>query len=415
MKTESAYTPSRTRATAAHHGSGGDSGHLRRLNLDRVLMVAMDQPIGFTRAELIAATGLSAPTVGSLVSHLIRSGVVRELGTGPSRGGRRPSFMEFNARHGYVAGIDLGPTRTRLSVADLRGEPLAHRIVPTPAGIGPEALLSRLATSVRALMKEAEAPPERLLAVTCGAPGVVDYERGVVILAPNLVGWSNVAVRDILERALEAPVVVENDVNLAVLGEHWRGAARGHDTCVFLFVGTGIGAGVLIDGELHRGHHFMAGEIAVMCMGPQYVDVDYGRRGCLETLAGLQGLAARWPRSAHGDPARWMADLFEAAGKGDRGAREAVDETARLIGIAVANVGAVVDPSLIVLGGALFAQAEPLVHEVRKVVSRISRPPLEIVVSALGKEAPLWGSLLVASREARRQVRLRMREAPIAV
>ena len=272
-----------------------------------------------------------------------------------------------------MAGIDLGPTRTRLSVADLRGEPLAHRIVPTPAGIGPEALLSRLATSVRALMKETEAPPERLLAVTCGAPGVVDYERGVVILAPNLVGWSNVAVRDILERALEAPVVVENDVNLAVLGEHWRGAARGHDTCVFLFVGTGIGAGVLIDGELHRGHHFMAGEIAVMCMGPQYVDVDFGRRGCLETLAGLQGLAARWPRSAHGDPARWMAELFEAAGKGDQAAREAVDETARLIGIAVANVGAVVDPSLIVLGGALFAQAEPLVHEVRKVVTRIAR------------------------------------------
>ena len=378
-------------------------------------MVAMDQPIGFTRAELIAATGLSAPTVGSLVSHLIRSGVVRELGTGPSRGGRRPSFMEFNARHGYVAGIDLGPTRTRLSVADLRGEPLAHRIVPTPAGIGPEALLSRLATSVRALMKETEAPPERLLAVTCGAPGVVDYERGVVILAPNLVGWSNVAVRDILERALEAPVVVENDVNLAVLGEHWRGAARGHDTCVFLFVGTGIGAGVLIDGELHRGHHFMAGEIAVMCMGPQYVDVDFGRRGCLETLAGLQGLAARWPRAGRGDPAKWMAELFDAAQRGDKVARQAMDETAQLIGIAVANVGAVVDPSLIVLGGALFAQAEPLVHEVRKVVSRISRPPLEIVVSALGKEAPLWGSLLVASREARRQVRLRMREARIAV
>ncbi len=375
----------------------------------------MDRPDSFTRAELIEATGLSAPTVGSLVSHLIRSGVVRELGAGPSRGGRRPSFMEFNARHGFVAGIDLGPTRTRLSVADLRGEPLAHRLVPTPAGIGPEALLSRMAASVRALMRDVEAPPERLLAVAAGAPGIVDYERGLVTLAPNLSGWTNVSVRDILERALEAPVVVENDVNLAVLGEHWRGAARGHDTCVFLFVGTGIGAGVLIDGELHRGRHFMAGEIAVMCMGPQYVDVDFGSRGCLETLAGLQSLAARWPRSGRGDPARWMAELFEGAQQGDRAARQAVDETARLIGIAVANVGAVVDPSLIILGGALFAQAEPLVHEVRKVVSRIARAPLEIVVSALGKEAPLWGSLLVASKEARRQLRLRMREARIAV
>jgi len=406
--------PSRARGVS-HQTPGGDSGHLRRLNLDRVLVVAMDRPDSFTRAELIEATGLSAPTVGSLVSHLIRSGMVRELGAGPSRGGRRPSFMEFNARHGFVAGIDLGPTRTRLSVADLRGEPLAHRLVPTPAGMGPEALLSRMAGSVRALMRDVDAPTDRLLAVAAGAPGIVDYDRGVVALAPNLSGWTNVAVRDILERALEAPVVVENDVNLAVLGEHWRGAARGHDNCVFLFVGTGIGAGVLIDGELHRGHNFMAGEIAVMCMGPQYLSVDFGSRGCLETLAGLQSLAARWPRAGRGDPARWMADLFEAAGRGDDSAALAVDETARLIGIAVANVGAVVDPSLIVLGGALFAQAEPLVHEVRKVVARIARAPLEIVVSALGKEAPLWGSLLVASKEARRQLRLRMREARIAV
>jgi len=113
--------PTRARGVA-HPGAGGDSGHLRRLNLDRVLVVAMNRPDSFTRAELIEATGLSAPTVGSLVSHLIRSGVVRELGAGPSRGGRRPAFMEFNARHGFVAGIDLGPTRTRLSVADLRGE-----------------------------------------------------------------------------------------------------------------------------------------------------------------------------------------------------------------------------------------------------------------------------------------------------
>jgi len=152
-----------------------------------------------------------------------------------------------------------------------------------------------------------------------------------------------------------------------------------------------------------------------MCMGPQYLGVDYGSRGCLETLAGLQGLDARWPRAGRGDPAKWMAELFDAAQRGDKVARQAVDETAKLIGIAVANVGAVVDPTLIVLGGALFAQAEPAVHEVRTVVTRIARAPIQIVVSALGKEAPLWGSLLLAAREARRQVRLRLREARMAV
>ena len=196
-------------------------------------------------------------------------------------------------------------------------------------------------------------------------------------------------MRDILERALGAPVLVENDVNLAVLGEHWQGAARGHDTCAFVFVGTGIGAGILIDGELHRGHSFMAGEIAVMCMGPQYAAVDYGTRGCLETLAGLQALAGRWPRGAKGDPEEWMAELYKAAEAGDQAARRAVDETATLIGIAVANVAAVLDPSLVVLGGALMAQGGPLVAEVRKVVERIARAPVELAVSALGKDAPL--------------------------
>src|SRR5258707_10696667 len=101
--------------------------------------------------------------------------------------------MEFNARHGFVAGIDLGPTRTRLSVADLRGEPLAHRIVPTPAGIGPEALLSRMAAAVRALMREEAAPSDKLLAVAAGVPGVVDHDPRGGTLAPNPSGWANTA------------------------------------------------------------------------------------------------------------------------------------------------------------------------------------------------------------------------------
>src|SRR4051812_27355976 len=106
-------------AASARHPS-----HLRRLNIDRVLSIAIDRPGTFTRSELIEASGLSAPTIGGVAAHLIRTGVVKDLGAGPSRGGRRPSLMEFNARHGFIAVIDLGPTRTRLAVADLRGEPI---------------------------------------------------------------------------------------------------------------------------------------------------------------------------------------------------------------------------------------------------------------------------------------------------
>src|SRR5436190_4203438 len=188
------------RRATRHHSLQGDAdvgarhaAHLRELNLDRVLAFAVDQTGPFTRAEVIQSTGLSAPTVGTLCGHLIRSGVVTDLGTGPSRGGRRPASMEFNARHGFVVGFDIGPTRTRLAIADLRGERLAHRVVATPHSGGPDAALSRLAGELRTLLTDSRVPIGRLLAAGAGAPGVVDRDRGIVVaLAPNLEGWAQV-------------------------------------------------------------------------------------------------------------------------------------------------------------------------------------------------------------------------------
>jgi len=394
---------------AAHDGVR-QASHLRALNLERVLGVVMDRPAPFTRTELIRATGLSAPTIGQLTGQLIRLGLIRDMGTGPSRGGRRPSFMDFNARHGVVAGLHLGSSRTRLAVADLRGDTLLHRTIETPPGRAPEALLASVATELRKLLREVDVPPSNLLAVGAGAPGAVDRTRGVVMaLAPNLKGWSNVPMGAILRRTLDAPVIVDNDMNFAVLGEHWRGAARDHETCVFISVGTGIGAGILVNGELLHGHNFLAGEIALMCMGPQYVETDFGARGCLETLAGLRALAARWPHSADQDDESWIRALFEAWQNGDRRAARAVEETATLIGIAIANLSVVLDPSLIVVGGALAAQAPAFVGEVRRVVARIVPTPSPMVESVLGEDASLWGSVLVAMSDARDQLRRRLR------
>ena len=391
--------------------TGGNSGHLRRQNLERLLSIVIDQPAAFTRAELIEASGLSAPTVGSLVTHLMRSGIVRDLGAGPSRGGRRPSFMEFNARHGYIAAIDLGPTRTRLAVADLRGERLAHDVVKTPSRVSPDTLLSKLAAALRHSMQEAHLPPERLVAVGAGAPGAVAWNTGVVTFAPNLGGWTHVPMREVLERELRVPVVVENDVNLAILGERWKGAAQGHETCAYITAGTGIGAGIIVDGVLHRGHHFIAGEIAFMCMGPQFVDTRPHR--CLESLASLRALAEKGPAFAQKDPGRWLAEAL-GDGRGDRKVRKAVEDAAVLIGIAVANLSVVVDPSLVVLAGALVAEGLPVVPEGQRIVARVVPEPPQIVLSALGKEAPLWGCLLVAADAARSRLRQQLREAATA-
>jgi predicted NBD/HSP70 family sugar kinase len=386
------------------------AAHLRELNLERVLAVAMDRPGPFTRAELIEATGLSAPTVGTLALSLIRSGLLTDLGTGPSRGGRRPSTMELNTRYGFVAAIHLGPARTWLAVADLRGEILERRAVETPQQVGPAALLSRVAAHLRQLLRDLAVPTDRLLAIGSGAPGVVDRERGMVVaLAPNLNGWSRVPMGTLLRRALKAPVLVENDVNLAILGEHWHGAARGHDNCAFITIGTGIGAGIMIGGRLHHGHHYLAGEIALMCMAPEYVETDFGSRGCLESLAGLRALSDRWSHSEPENEDSWVGALLAAAKSGDPLARKAVHETMTLIGMAIANLSVVLDPSMIVVGGPLFSKGPSLIEDVRRIVSRIVPMPAQIVVSALGEEAPLIGSLLVASIEARERLRRQLR------
>jgi predicted NBD/HSP70 family sugar kinase len=392
---------------AATEDKARNAAHLRRLNLDRVLAAAMAHEEPFTRAELIEVTGLSAPTVGSLSSHLIRVGLVTDLGAGPSRGGRRPSRMEFNARHGFLGAIDLGPTRTRLAVADLRGQPLARRIVPTPRELEPSDLLGALAAELRAVMRDADVPPSKLLAVGAGAPGAVDPSTGTVVaLTPNLTGWSEVPMAAILRQSLGATVVVDNDVNLAVLGEHWNGAARGYDTCAFLSFGTGVGAGVMIDGHLYHGHHFLAGEIGLMCMGPQYVDTDFGTRGCLETIVGLGALKQRWKPEQSGRE-EWFCDLFRAAGSGDAEAASVVDDLSTFIGIATANVCGVLDPSLVVLGGAVITQGQALVVErVQRLVARVVPAPPPIVPSSLDKDAPLWGCLLLAVTEARERLRL---------
>jgi glucokinase len=389
--------------------SASHAAHLRTLNIGRILRIAVDQPGAFTRAELIQASGLSAPTVGSVTSDLIRKGVLNDLGTAPSRGGRRPGLMEFNSQHGFTAGIDLGPTRTRLGVGDLRGQQLAMRIVETPTRVSPDELVARIVRELRSLLADSRIRAERLFAVVAGAPGPVDLGSGTVLYAPNLNGWNRVPLRTMLQQQFDAAIMIENDVNLALLGEHWRGAARGHGTCAFMFVGTGIGAAILIDGTLHHGHHYMAGEIGAMVMAPEQVGRDFGSRGCLETLAGITGLRHRWDPDGVEAADRWFASLMEAHARGDQRALHAVEETATLIAMATAQVGAVVDPSLIVLGGSMFAQPGPLVDAVRRMVRQIARTPFEVVLSDLGKEAPLAGCLLAGAHEAQRVLRQQLR------
>jgi predicted NBD/HSP70 family sugar kinase len=297
-----------------------------------------------------------------------------------------------------------------LAAADLRGALLARRTLPMPARRGPRPVLARVAEAAHALLADPAAAGSPLLGVAAAVPGAVDRERGVVLaLAPTLGGWARVPVGPVLAGALSAPVAVENDVNLAVLGERGRGAARGHDTCVFLWIGDGIGAGVVIGGALHRGHHSLAGEVGLMCPAPELLDRRFGARGALETLAAVRALRRRWPGRRPPTTAAWAAEFLAALRARDARARRAFREAARLLGMAATNLALALDPSLIVVGGPLAGPESPLPAEIARIVSRIIPTPPRIVASALGPDAPLWGGLLTAAAEARGRLRASLR------
>jgi len=382
------------------------AGHLRTLNLERILSVAMDRSAALTRQELGQVTSLSAPTISVLASDLLRRGLLRDAGAAASRGGRRATLVEFNARYGVILGIDIGTCDTRIAVADLRGEILARRVAPTLAHAEPTELLAAVTAAARALLCDAGVASTALMAVSAAAPGIVDRDRGgVVALAPNLKGWHRVPVAEILGRALGSPVVVDNDVNLAVVGERWRGVARGHDTCAFLWGGAGIGAGIVIGGALHRGHHSLAGEIGLMCPGPEAVDRAFGVRGGLETLAGTSALEELWSDGAALSGDASLEDIFGAARREDPRGRKAVQKIGALLGMATTNLALVLDPSLIVFGGPMLGPESPLLDEIRRIVRRIIPSPPEMLASELGPDATLLGCLLTAANEARIRVR----------
>lgn len=375
---------------------------MRRLNAVRILdAVRRYGPI--SRAALAKRSRLSPPAVSALVDDLIaRTGLLREVGRDVSTGGRRPTLLSFAADRGCVVGIDLGSTTIRYAVADLDGRVIARHEEPTgpPA---PTRVVARIAATCHRLLDDAP-PHGRLLAVGIGAPGMTDVARGVVIEAANLRGWTNVPLKNLVARNVHVPVIVDNDVNMAALGEYWMGCAKGSPNFVFVALGRGVGAGIMIDGRVHRGHQWYAGEISHLLLDLARWRTNFGPQGYLEHHLGAAAIVKRWREAsrARGPQADDIPALFAAARQGDAKAAAIVQELATLLGVAVANVVTLLDPALVVVGGGIGRVGEPLLEPVRKVVGQVVPNQPVIRTTALGGDAQVYGSLLSALRLANR-------------
>ncbi len=366
---------------------------LKRLNEEAVLeTIRAGAPI--SRAEISRRAGISKPTVSLALQSLLEAGLVREAAVGPGGPSYGATYFEPVAEAALVLGIDLGARFLRGAVSDLSGAIRARQDVEL-GGADADHALAAIAQLRDGLLDAAGLSPGLIDAVVVGVPGVVEAPSGVVQLALNIPGLDGRRFGAELGERLGHSVAVENDVNLAALGEGRRGVARGVDDFIFLSVGTGLGAGLVLRGELQRGHHGAAGEL------------DYIRAGLEQELdpcaAALSRLTERLARADGAEttlvPPYDVRSVFAAARSGDAVAGAVLGEAARRIAAHIAPIAAVTDVGLVVLGGGIGANAE-LLQGVRPLLAEWLPYPPRVEISSLGDAAVLMGALAVGLRSA---------------
>ena len=373
----------------------------RQMNRQLVMeVIVREGPI--SRVDVAEATGLSKPTVSSIVAELVDEGWIADAGVRTGSVGRAATLFVLDGRSGYAIGVDLGGTKTRAAIADLNGELLAELVEPTdPAG--GVAVVEQIAALCRRLADEAGADGlSRVRAVAVGSPGVLDPVTGGMDLAFNIPTFGDVHLRDELTARLGLPVIVENDVNMAAIGEQWRGLAAGRRDFAFVAVGTGLGMGIVVDGELRRGHRGAAGEIAYLPIGADPFDPDNQRKGPLEEAVAGAAIVRRYGEQAAQDGApalETVPDVFAAAERGEQPATKVVEQVARDLALGIVAVVAVLDSELIVLGGGIGSTPLFARHVEVALASATSLVP-EVAVSALGHRASLVGAVAVGLRAA---------------
>lgn len=359
-----------------------------------------------SRRAIARNTGLSAPTVTRIVNELITVGAVRANGVGGGKPGpgRPAGLISLDPSHGFIVGVDIGEHTIRVALGDITGNILATRRVPSVAREGGHLTFQNLVGGIEEALAAAESPEgsvsrRPVRGITVGVPGMVDRQAEIVLDAPNIRGWQHYPLKQLLqERYPQAAVRVENDVNIAAVGESAHGVGRHHRDFVFVSFRQGIGAGICIDGELYRGGTGMAGEIGFMAFDPGFSYAQAAGLGHLETVVGEQALLDRARESgfelAEGGSVADLSlrDLCLAAKEGNEAAGATLDGALGTYGVAVANIASLLSPELVVIGGDLTVIGDLAVERIEATVNRLTPHRPRIMASLLGEDAGLQGA-----------------------
>jgi predicted NBD/HSP70 family sugar kinase len=372
----------------------GSQTSLREANRARIVD-AVKKHGGLTQVELAGATGLSPATVSNIVKELTASGV---LHTTPStRSGRRAQHVTLARALGIVAGVHFSTRHLRIALSDVTNTVVAEHNMPLAKDHRADNELDKATRLIADMLESVDATMDEILAVGIAIPAPVDTESGEISRSGLMRGWDGISIADLMHRRIKRPVFVDNEANLGALAESRLGAARGRDNAVYLRVGQGIGAGLILNGTVFRGFSNSAGEFGHMTIDEGGRLCRCGNRGCLEAIAGgpaiLEGLLDST------GPLK-LTDVIVRATAGDPHCIRAIADAGRHIGIAAANVCNLLAPERIVVGGELARAGElligPMRHSLERSVVMSTDKVADIVQGQLGDRAELTGALLYA-------------------
>jgi len=364
-------------------------------------------------AEVRKALGLKPKQFEAAIRLLKKKKLLEKVATSGMRAASRQGILQVRGDCGYVAAVDIGGTNLRMVVADMAGTIVGKWRGSTVGASSPAKVARLIQKGVKWILRQAGLRPDALTAIGVGVPGVTDSRNGVVLLTSYLGGWKNVPLRRLLEEKLEVPAVIENDVRLGAVGEHWRGSARGVDDFVFLAIGTGIAAGICINGALLYGPGCAAGEVGYLIVpGTWEGHVAEGNPGALESAIGGEGIRAHWQQATqrgYGEALNNLTatEIFDRALDGDERAKRVLDRSAKILAHAVYDISVVLNCSLFILGGGVGINAvlRDATESVLQDYSQPARPRL--CLSSLGPDAQLFGAMRLALDAAEKRMGIR--------
>jgi predicted NBD/HSP70 family sugar kinase len=380
------------------NGEGAKPSLVRAINLRATFeLIQLVGPVG--TARVVGETGLSRPTVADVLTQLLNLGLIRKAGRTRRLPGPSAQVYGVNPQAGWVLSLDVGREWVRAELTDLTGATVARSAWRTDLSTT-STLITQLRQVAERLTAEARITLAQVEQVVVGTPGLVRPGEDHLSLAPNFPGWENASVIAEIRKALVAPVVFENDANLAAVGEHIHGVARGARDFVVVFLGTGVGMGVVLDGELRHGARGLAGEIGYLALDMDAQGAKHAawRAGAFEALvssSAILGLAhAKGLSNAGSTP-----EVFDAARSGDEIAGGVIATVARRLAHAIAAIAAVLDPELVVLGGGIGSGGgDLLLSPIAETLTAISPFSPRLAVSTLGSEAVVAGASALGLR-----------------